>query len=175
MSEPARVPTQEELDRLAEAVRRNPGSAEFVVLGEAYLALGRPRDAVTVGAQGLRADPDSVAGRMMVGRALVRCSGSTPGRALKVVKADKSRRRVPAARRCSCAGPTTARGAGAAARQNLDPANPRCWRCSSGPAPVCRSRSRRRPTPRSRGARPRRRGAGTKVPVPFRPRAGTAG
>src|SRR5678816_463947 len=90
MSEP-RVPTQEELDRLSEAVRRDPGSPHFVALGEAYLALGRPRDAVAVGAHGLRLDPENIRGRMMVGRALVALHEwkQAQGELLKVVKTDK--------------------------------------------------------------------------------------
>lgn len=89
MSEDLRVPSQDELDRLESAVRQNP--AHFVALGEAYLALGRPRDAVELCARGLQGDPHNLAGRLMVGRALVALHQWKQAQAelLKVVKADK--------------------------------------------------------------------------------------
>ena len=41
----------------------------FIDLGEAYLALGRPRDAIQVGNVGLEAAPDNLEGRVMLARA----------------------------------------------------------------------------------------------------------
>jgi len=83
--------SRDDLERLSAAVSRNPGDAAFIELGEAYLSLGRPRDAVEVGARGLRANPSSMDGRVMVGRAF--CSlhkwKEAQAELLKVVKTDK--------------------------------------------------------------------------------------
>jgi len=90
---PARnvLPTADELERLSDQLRRDPGSAVFVQLGEAFLALSRPRDAVDVGARGLRANPDNVEGRMMVSRAFAMLHKWKEAQAelLKVVKVDR--------------------------------------------------------------------------------------
>jgi len=91
-----RWPSAEELDRLIEQVRRDPGSRAFVSLGDAYLALGRPRDAIEVGAAGLRAPrPDAEHdGRVMVARALASLHQWKESQAelLKVVKVDRHNR-----------------------------------------------------------------------------------
>ena len=86
----------DELDRLIEQVRRDPGSRAFVALGDAYLALGRARDAVEVGIAGLRAAKADVEmdGRVMVARALAALHQWKEAQAelLKVVKVDRSHR-----------------------------------------------------------------------------------
>ena len=83
--------SRDDLERRAAAVSRTPGDPAFVDLGEAYLSLGRPRDAVDVGERGLRADPQNADGRVMLGRAL--CSlhkwKEAQGELLKVVKTNK--------------------------------------------------------------------------------------
>jgi len=87
------TPTTEELEHLVEACRRDPGGSSFVKLGEMYLALGRPRDAVEVGARGLKANAKNLDGRMMVSQAFVALHQWKQAQAelLKVVKADRSR------------------------------------------------------------------------------------
>ena len=52
---PDRRLTAQELDALAEIVRRDPSSPSFVELAEAYLALGRPKQAIEVGMAGIAA------------------------------------------------------------------------------------------------------------------------
>ncbi|HUH03809.1 MAG TPA: tetratricopeptide repeat protein [Kofleriaceae bacterium] len=91
MSEDPRVPSPDELERLEQAVRQDPASRHFVRLGDAYLHLGRARDAVQVGARGLQGDPANIEGRMMVSRALVALHQWKQAQAelLKVVKGDK--------------------------------------------------------------------------------------
>src|SRR5690348_16127153 len=71
MVDPDRRPTAQEIEELIDLVRRDPGSPAFIDLGDAYLALGRPRDAAKVGSVGLQASPDSVEGRVMLARAFV--------------------------------------------------------------------------------------------------------
>ena len=87
-----RRPSAEELEELVELIRRDPGSPVFVDLGEAYLALGRPRDAVDVGARGLRVNPHNLEGRMMVSRAFVMLHQWKQAQAelLKIVKSDRT-------------------------------------------------------------------------------------
>src|SRR3989442_1500232 len=58
-----RRPTAQEIEELIDLVRRDPGSPAFIDLGEAYLALGRPKDAISVGNVGIQASPDSLEGR----------------------------------------------------------------------------------------------------------------
>lgn len=86
-------PTAADLQRLAQAFDRDP-AATFVELGKAYLALARPRDAIDVGARGLRADPNNVEGRMMVSRAFAMLHQWKEAQTelLKVVKQDKRHR-----------------------------------------------------------------------------------
>ncbi|HWN69635.1 MAG TPA: tetratricopeptide repeat protein, partial [Haliangium sp.] len=92
MSDFSRRPTVEEIEQLREQVRRDPGSPAFVRLGEAYLALGRPGDAIEVATHGLQANPDSIAGRMMIGRAHVMLHQWKQAQTelLKLVKADRN-------------------------------------------------------------------------------------
>ncbi len=84
-------PTAEELDELSEAFRRDPGRA-FVGLGDAMIALGRPRDAVEIGARGLRDNPANLDGRLMVARAFAALHQWKEAQAelLKVVKTDRN-------------------------------------------------------------------------------------
>ena len=68
MAEPDRRPSAQEIDELLELVRRDPGSPAFIDLGEAYLALGRAREAIDVGLAGLAVAPDRTEGRVMIAR-----------------------------------------------------------------------------------------------------------
>jgi len=89
-----RRPTAQEIEELIDLVRRDPGSPAFIDLGEAYLALGRPRDAVGVGNLGLEASPDSLEGRVMLARAHAAMHQwkEAQGELLRVVKIDRSNR-----------------------------------------------------------------------------------
>ena len=92
MVEPNRPPpSAEELAALNEAFRRDPARS-FVYLGDALLALGRPREAVEVGARGLKIDPDNLLGRVMVARAFAQLHQWKEAQAelLKVVKAERN-------------------------------------------------------------------------------------
>jgi tetratricopeptide (TPR) repeat protein len=84
-------PTAEELAELNEAFRRDPARAA-PYLGEALLALGRPREAVEVGARGLKADSSNLPARLMVARAFAQLHQWKEAQAelLKIVKADKN-------------------------------------------------------------------------------------
>lgn len=84
-------PSAEELAELNEAFRRDPARAA-VYLGEALLALGRPREAVEVGAHGLKADPANLTARLMVARAFAQLHQWKEAQAelLKIVKADRN-------------------------------------------------------------------------------------
>jgi tetratricopeptide (TPR) repeat protein len=84
-------PTAEELAELNEAFRRDPARAA-AYLGEALLALGRPREAVEVGARGLQADASNLPARLMVARAFAQLHQWKEAQAelLKIVKADKN-------------------------------------------------------------------------------------
>ncbi|MBL0218290.1 MAG: tetratricopeptide repeat protein [Myxococcales bacterium] len=94
MADPDRRPTAQEIEELIDLVRRDPGSPAFIDLGEAYLALGRPRDAVQVGNLGLEAAPDSLEGRVMLARAHASLHQwkEAQGELLRVVKIDRSNR-----------------------------------------------------------------------------------
>ena len=76
-------------------MRRDPGSPAFIDLGEAYLALGRPKDAISVGNVGLDASPDNLEGRVMIARAYAQLHQwkEAQGELLRVVKIDRSNRR----------------------------------------------------------------------------------
>ncbi len=89
-----RRPTAQEIEELIDLVRRDPSSPAFIDLGEAYLALGRPKDAIGVGTVGLEAAPDSLEGRVMVARAHASLHQwkEAQGELLRVVKVDKSNR-----------------------------------------------------------------------------------
>ena len=94
MVDPERRPTAQEIEELIDLVRRDPGSPAFIDLGEAYLSLGRPRDAVQVGNLGLEASPDSLEGRVMLARAFASMHQwkEAQGELLRVVKVDRSNR-----------------------------------------------------------------------------------
>ncbi|MFN0247827.1 MAG: tetratricopeptide repeat protein [Kofleriaceae bacterium] len=89
-----RRPTAQEIEELIDLVRRDPASPAFIDLGEAYLALGRPRDAVQVGNLGLEAAPDSLEGRVMLARAHAAMHQwkEAQGELLRVVKVDRTNR-----------------------------------------------------------------------------------
>lgn len=89
-----RRPTAQEIEELIDLVRRDPASPAFIDLGEAYLALGRPRDALQVGAVGLDAAPDNLEGRVMLARAFVAMHQwkEAQGELLRVVKVDRANR-----------------------------------------------------------------------------------
>src|SRR4051812_32288060 len=94
MVDPDRRPTAQEIEELIDLVRRDPASPAFIDLGEAYLALGRPRDALQVGAMGLDAAPDNLEGRVMLARANAALHQwkEAQGELLRVVKIDRSNR-----------------------------------------------------------------------------------
>ncbi|WP_428261110.1 tetratricopeptide repeat protein [Haliangium sp.] len=85
-------PTVAELEQLKQQVQYNPGAPAFVQLGEAYLALGRPGEAIEVGVRGLTANPDSTTGRMMLSRAYVMLHQWTEAQTelLKLVKVERN-------------------------------------------------------------------------------------
>ena len=64
-----RRPTAQEIEELIDLVRRDPSSPAFIDLAEAYLNLGRPKDAITVCGQGLEVTPDNLEGRVTLARA----------------------------------------------------------------------------------------------------------
>ena len=88
----SRPPSAQELQELVELTRRDPGSPAFVDLGRAYLALGRPQEAVSVGERGLQMDPHNTNGRLMVSRAYVQLHQWKKAQVelLKVVKTDRN-------------------------------------------------------------------------------------
>lgn len=94
MVDPDRRPTAQEIEELIDLVRRDPGSPAFIDLGEAYLALGRPRDAIQVGNMGLENAPDNLEGRVMLARAhaSIHQWKEAQGELLRVVKVDRSNR-----------------------------------------------------------------------------------
>jgi tetratricopeptide (TPR) repeat protein len=94
MVDPDRRPTAQEIEELIDLVRRDPASPAFIDLGEAYLALGRPRDALQVGNMGLGAAPDNLEGRIMLARAHAAMHQwkEAQGELLRVVKVDRSSR-----------------------------------------------------------------------------------
>ncbi|HEU0036965.1 MAG TPA: tetratricopeptide repeat protein [Kofleriaceae bacterium] len=94
MVDPDRRPTAQEIEELIDLVRRDPGSPAFIDLGEAYLSLGRPRDAIQVGNLGLEAAPDNLEGRVMLARAHAALHQwkEAQGELLRVVKVDRSNR-----------------------------------------------------------------------------------
>jgi tetratricopeptide (TPR) repeat protein len=89
-----RRPTAQEIEELIDLVRRDPSSPAFIDLGEAYLALGRPKDAVSIGNVGIQAAPDSLEGRVMLARAYAQLHQwkEAQGELLRVVKVDRSSR-----------------------------------------------------------------------------------
>src|SRR5574337_1591538 len=95
MVDPDRRPTAQEIEELIDLVRRDPSSPAFIDLGEAYLNLGRPKDAISVGNRGLDASPDNLEGRVMLARAYCALHQwkEAQGELLRVVKIDRSSRR----------------------------------------------------------------------------------
>ncbi len=89
-----RRPTAQEIEELIDLVRRDPSSPAFIDLAEAYLALGRPKDAIKVGNVGLDAAPDSLEGRVVLARAYASLHQwkEAQGELLRVVKVDRSNR-----------------------------------------------------------------------------------
>jgi len=94
MVDPDRRPTAQEIEELIDLVRRDPASPAFIDLGEAYLALGRPRDAIQIGSMGLESAPDNLEGRVMLARAFASLHQwkEAQGELLRVVKVDRSNR-----------------------------------------------------------------------------------
>jgi tetratricopeptide (TPR) repeat protein len=94
MVDPDRRPTAQEIEELIDLVRRDPASPAFIDLGEAYLALGRPRDALQVGNLGLEQSPDNLEARVMMARAYASLHQwkEAQGELLRVVKVDRSSR-----------------------------------------------------------------------------------
>ncbi|HEY4241523.1 MAG TPA: tetratricopeptide repeat protein [Kofleriaceae bacterium] len=92
--DPDRRPTAQEIEELIDLVRSEPASPAFIDLGEAYLALGRPRDAIEIASRGLDAAPDSLEGRVMLARAFAALHQwkESQGELLRVVKVDRSSR-----------------------------------------------------------------------------------
>lgn len=89
-----RRPTAQEIEELIDLVRRDPSSPAFIDLAEAYLALGRPKDAIKVGNVGLEASPDNLEGRVALARAHIAMHQwkEAQGELLRVVKVDRSNR-----------------------------------------------------------------------------------
>jgi tetratricopeptide (TPR) repeat protein len=89
-----RRPTAQEIEELIDLVRRDPSSPAFIDLAEAYLALGRPKDAATVGKAGLDSSPDNLEGRVVLARAYCAMHQwkEAQGELLRVVKVDRSNR-----------------------------------------------------------------------------------
>jgi tetratricopeptide (TPR) repeat protein len=94
MADPDRRPTAQEIEELIDLVRRDPSSPAFIDLGEAYLALGRPKDAITVGIAGVDAAPENLEGRLLLARAYTALHQwkEAQGELLRVVKVDRSSR-----------------------------------------------------------------------------------
>src|ERR1700753_2774875 len=95
MVDPDRRPTAQEIEELIDLVRRDPASPAFIDLAEAYLALGRPRDAVGVSNLGLGEAPDNMEARVFLARAHAALNQwkEAQGELLRVVKVDRSNRR----------------------------------------------------------------------------------
>ena len=89
-----RRPTAQEIEELIDLVRRDPSSPAFIDLGEAYLALGRPKDAISIGNIGINSAPNSLEGRVMLARAYASLHQwkEAQGELLRVVKVDRSSR-----------------------------------------------------------------------------------
>ncbi len=136
------APSALEIEELIERVRRDPGSPAFVALANAYLALGRPRDAVAVGNVGLAAAPENWEGRFAVARAYADLHQwkEAQGELLKIVKVERGNRAAFALlgevlmRRADYerAVPVLQHA------QNLDPTSHKSYRCSSVRVPTHR-------------------------------------
>ncbi len=88
-----RRPTAQQIEELIDAVRRDPASF-FVQLGEAYLALGRPKDVIEVCNVGLAKAPDHIEGRVLLAKAhhALHQWKESQAELLKIVKADRANR-----------------------------------------------------------------------------------
>src|SRR3954471_22303314 len=89
-----RRPTAQEIEELIDLVRRDASSPAFIDLAEAYLSLGRPKDASKVCSVGLDASPDNLEGRVVLARAFAQLHMWKEAQAelLRVVKIDRSNR-----------------------------------------------------------------------------------
>ncbi len=89
-----RRPSAQEIEELIDLVRRDPASPAFIDLGEAYLQLGRPRDAIQICNLGLQNVPDNLEGRVMLARAHASLHQwkEAQGELLRVVKVDRGNR-----------------------------------------------------------------------------------
>ncbi len=91
-----RRPTAQQIAELIELVRRDPSSPIALQLSEAYLALGRPHDAIGTMEAHLRAAPTDLEGRVMIARAYAELHQwrEAQGELLRVVKVDRTSRRA---------------------------------------------------------------------------------
>lgn len=94
MAGPKSPPTAEDIEALVEQVRHDPRSPAFVALGEAYLALGRPRDTIEIAQQGLHGAPDDHPGRLVLARAFAALHQwkEAQGELVRVVRVDRGNR-----------------------------------------------------------------------------------
>lgn len=94
MVDPDRRPSAQEIEELIDLVKRDPTSPASFDLGEAYLALGRPRDAAQMATLGLEYSPDHLEGRVLLARAYAQMHQwkEAQGELLRVVKVDRSSR-----------------------------------------------------------------------------------
>ena len=85
-------PTADELEELALILRRDPASPAFVDLAQAFLALGRPREAIDAATAGLRHSPDNHDGRLALarGHAALHQWKEAQAELLRVVKVDRT-------------------------------------------------------------------------------------
>jgi tetratricopeptide (TPR) repeat protein len=86
----SRSPGEKEIAELADAFRRNPRGTGFLPLASAYLATGRPREAMGVLGQGLTMHPDNVEARMLMARAQlsIKQVGEAQAQLLQAVELD---------------------------------------------------------------------------------------
>jgi Tfp pilus assembly protein PilF len=91
-----RRPTAQQIAELIELVRRDPSSPIALQLAEAYLALGRPHDAIGTLEIHLQAAPSDLEGRVSIARAYADLHQwrEAQGELLRVVKVDRTSRRA---------------------------------------------------------------------------------
>jgi tetratricopeptide (TPR) repeat protein len=94
MAGPKPLPTVEDIEALIEQVRHDPGAPGYVELADAYLALGRPRDAIDVAQGGLGRAPGDHAGRLALARAYAALHRwkDAQGELLAIVREDRGNR-----------------------------------------------------------------------------------
>src|SRR5687767_2416376 len=94
MAGPKPPPSAEEIEALIDQVRRDPRSPAYLELGDAYLALGRPQEAMQVAQSGLAHAPDDPAGRLLLSRgmAALHLWKEAQAELLKIVKVDRGNR-----------------------------------------------------------------------------------